>query len=81
MAGSQKSRRICPHAVAKDLSARSQKSLSDSSYLYMVKFNYVCLLIAEDSIVAQHFYQLWLDNNIAPDSIDDNWLQVTLELK
>ena len=35
--------------------------------------------IAEDSIVAQHFYQLWLDNNIAPDSIDDNWLRVTLE--
>ncbi|MDJ0535102.1 MAG: GNAT family N-acetyltransferase [Xenococcaceae cyanobacterium MO_207.B15] len=34
--------------------------------------------MAEDSIVAQHFYQLWLDNNVTPDSIKDDWLEVTL---
>lgn len=33
----------------------------------------------EDSIVAHHFYQLWLDNNISPDAIDDDWLQISLE--
>lgn len=35
--------------------------------------------VEEDLIVAQHFYQLWLDNDIAPDVIDDDWLQTTLE--
>jgi ribosomal protein S18 acetylase RimI-like enzyme len=34
---------------------------------------------AEDYLVAQHFYQLWLDNNIAADSIKDDWLETTLE--
>ena len=34
--------------------------------------------MAEDSVVAQHFYQLWLDNNVSPDSIRDDWLEVTL---
>ena len=33
---------------------------------------------AEDSVLAQHFYQLWLDNDVTPDSIDDDWLEVTL---
>ena len=33
---------------------------------------------AEDSILAQHFYQLWLDNKVTPDSIEDDWLEMTL---
>ena len=33
----------------------------------------------EDSLIAQHFYQLWLDNNVNPDFIDDDWLQTTLK--
>ena len=32
-----------------------------------------------DQIIAQHFYQLWLDNGIATESIDPNWCQLTLE--
>ena len=36
-------------------------------------------LSAEDSIVARHFYQLWLDNNIESNSIQDDWLEITLE--
>ena len=34
--------------------------------------------VAEDSILAEHFYQLWLDNKVPPDSIEDNWLEMTL---
>ncbi|WP_369426838.1 GNAT family N-acetyltransferase [Waterburya agarophytonicola] len=33
----------------------------------------------DDSSIAQHFYQLWLDNDISKDSIDDLWLERTLE--
>ena len=33
----------------------------------------------EDLLVAQHFYQLWLDNNINPDCIQDDWLETTLD--
>lgn len=33
----------------------------------------------EDLIVAQHFYQLWLDNKIDSNDIIDNWLQTTLK--
>ncbi len=33
----------------------------------------------EDVVVAHHFYQLWLDNQISSDAIDDNWLPTTLE--
>ncbi len=35
--------------------------------------------VEEDLIVAQHFYQLWLDNDVAPDVIDDDWLSTTLD--
>lgn len=31
-----------------------------------------------DGIIAQHFYQLWRDNNIEPDLIRDDWLDTTL---
>lgn len=34
---------------------------------------------SENQIIAQHFYQLWLDNNIAPDFISENWLEITIE--
>jgi GNAT superfamily N-acetyltransferase len=33
----------------------------------------------EDSIIAEHFYQMWLDNNILADSIKPNWQQITLD--
>lgn len=33
----------------------------------------------EDLVIAQHFYQLWLDNEVSPDSIRDDWLEVTLQ--
>lgn len=32
----------------------------------------------EDILVAQHFYHLWLDNNISPNLIRANWLEETL---
>ena len=32
-----------------------------------------------DSIIAQHFYQLWLDNHVDPDLIRDDWLQTTVK--
>ena len=35
--------------------------------------------VEEDLIVTQHFYQLWLDNDVAPDVIDDDWLSTTLD--
>ena len=34
---------------------------------------------SEEHLIAQHFYQLWLDNNVAPDSLRDNWLEITIE--
>lgn len=32
-----------------------------------------------DSVIAEHFYQLWLDNNVSPNLIRDDWLDVTLK--
>jgi len=32
-----------------------------------------------DSTIAQHFYQLWLDNNVSPDLICDDWLSTTVK--
>ncbi len=32
-----------------------------------------------DRIIAEHFYQLWLDNHVAEDLICDDWLDVTLK--
>ena len=32
-----------------------------------------------DSIIAEHFYQLWMDNKVSSDSIRDDWLNVTLK--
>ena len=32
----------------------------------------------EDSLIAEHFYRLWLDNGVSPDSIDADWQQKTV---
>lgn len=32
-----------------------------------------------DQIIVQHFYQLWLDNGVVPESIDPDWHKLTLE--
>lgn len=34
---------------------------------------------SENHLIAQHFYQLWLDNNVAPNSLSEDWLETTLE--
>ncbi len=36
-------------------------------------------LASEYHVIAQHFYQLWLDNKVTADSISDDWLEITLE--
>jgi len=33
----------------------------------------------EDSIIAQHFYQIWRDNDVPADSIKSDWLELTLQ--
>lgn len=35
--------------------------------------------IEEDAIIAQHFYQMWLDNNVPVDAIESNWLELTIQ--
>jgi hypothetical protein len=32
----------------------------------------------DDALIAKHFYQLWQDNNVAPDCIRSDWLDLTL---
>ena len=34
---------------------------------------------AVDRVIAEHFYQLWLDNNVAQELIDHDWLDITLK--
>lgn len=34
---------------------------------------------SEDALLAEHFYHLWLDNDVPPDSIQPNWREITLE--
>lgn len=33
----------------------------------------------EDGLIAQHFYQMWLDNNVPSDAIDPDWRTLVLE--
>ena len=33
----------------------------------------------EDSLLAKHFYQMWLDNNIPTDNICSDWLDITIQ--
>ena len=35
--------------------------------------------ISEDFLIAKYFYQLWLDNNIEPNSIRTDWLETTVD--
>ena len=35
--------------------------------------------VSENHLIAQHFYQLWLDNNVDPNSISNNWLEITID--
>ena len=34
---------------------------------------------AEDALIAQHFYQMWLDNQVAETAISPDWLEITLQ--
>jgi ribosomal protein S18 acetylase RimI-like enzyme len=34
---------------------------------------------AEDSLIAHHFYHLWLDNQVPASAIAPNWLEITLQ--
>ncbi|GET36312.1 GNAT family N-acetyltransferase [Microseira wollei] len=33
----------------------------------------------EDSLIARHFYQMWRDNDVPTQSIQYNWLEITLQ--
>ncbi|GEM_PF-2838557 len=33
----------------------------------------------EDALIAEHFYQMWLDNEVTADSIEPDWLNITLQ--
>ena len=33
----------------------------------------------EDSLIAQHFYQMWMDNDVPDESIRSDWLETTLQ--
>lgn len=32
---------------------------------------------AEDTLIAQHFYQMWLDNQVAKTALSADWLEIT----
>lgn len=36
-------------------------------------------ILPEDDLIAQHFYQLWLDNDVSSDKILTDWLDITLQ--
>ncbi|MBD2180066.1 GNAT family N-acetyltransferase [Planktothrix sp. FACHB-1355] len=33
----------------------------------------------EDALIAEHFYQMWLDNDVTANSIKTDWFNITLE--
>ncbi|MFB8789889.1 MAG: GNAT family N-acetyltransferase [Potamolinea sp.] len=35
--------------------------------------------VQEDSLIAEHFYHLWRDNDVPCDSIRSDWLEITIE--
>ena len=41
--------------------------------------NYRQASIEEDFTIAKHFYQLWQDNQVAPENIISEWLDITLQ--
>jgi len=34
--------------------------------------------LQEDPLIATHFYQMWLDNEVPPDAIQSNWQEIIL---
>ncbi|MDJ0619283.1 MAG: GNAT family N-acetyltransferase [Calothrix sp. MO_192.B10] len=41
--------------------------------------NYRQARVEEDSLIAEHFYYMWQDNQVAPENIISEWLNVTVE--
>jgi ribosomal protein S18 acetylase RimI-like enzyme len=35
--------------------------------------------LPEDSLIAQHFYQMWRDNDVPDEAMNANWLDITLK--
>ncbi|NES98525.1 MAG: hypothetical protein F6K32_25780, partial [Desertifilum sp. SIO1I2] len=35
--------------------------------------------VQEDTLIAQHFYQMWLNHQLTPESLNPDWLNITLE--
>lgn len=35
--------------------------------------------LQEDALIAEHFYQMWLDNHVAPDAIIAHWQETVLQ--
>jgi len=35
--------------------------------------------LQENSLIAEHFYQLWRDNDVPANSIESDWLEITLQ--
>jgi ribosomal protein S18 acetylase RimI-like enzyme len=46
-----------------------------------MKFNVLIreAIAQEDWLIAEHFYQLWLDNQVSPELIKTNYREITLE--
>ncbi|HEY9850766.1 MAG TPA: GNAT family N-acetyltransferase [Leptolyngbyaceae cyanobacterium] len=36
-------------------------------------------VLEEDALIAQHFYQMWLDNDVPANLIEAGWLNITLQ--
>ena len=36
-------------------------------------------ILQEDALIAEHFYQMWLDNHIAPEAIIAHWQETVLQ--
>ncbi|MFH7030696.1 MAG: GNAT family N-acetyltransferase [Heteroscytonema crispum UTEX LB 1556] len=35
--------------------------------------------LQEDLLIAEHFYQMWLDNDVPEDAIESNWREIILQ--
>lgn len=36
-------------------------------------------LLAEDTLIAEHFYKMWRDNDVSANFFESNWRKITLE--
>ncbi len=52
---------------------------SHSTMLMQERFQVRAATPTEDEIIAHHFYQMWLDNQIAASAIAPDWLEITLQ--